>query len=60
VGTAIAPLQLLLSRFGALLENAVGGDAEGVPNAEEPAELVEEGQSDTGIAVPTSRRIMCA
>jgi len=47
---AIAPLQLLLPRFGAVLKDAVGGDAEGVLNAEELAELVEERQSKSGVA----------
>jgi len=46
----IAPLQLFLPRFGVLLEDAVRGDAEGVLQAEELAELVQERQSKTGIA----------
>ena len=46
----IAPLQLFLPRFGTLLEDAVRGDAEGVLDAEELAELVQQRQSKTGIA----------
>ena len=42
--------QLLLQRFGTLLENAVGGDAEGVLDLEELAELVEQRQGETGVA----------
>src|SRR5271157_3134605 len=47
---AIAPLQLFLPRFGALLEDAVGGDADGILDAEELTELVEKWESETGIA----------
>jgi hypothetical protein len=36
--------------LGATLEDAVGGDAEGILDSEELAELVEQGQSKTGIA----------
>ena len=39
--TAIAPLQLFLPRFGALLEDAVSGDADGILDGEELTELVE-------------------
>ena len=38
---AIAARQLLLSRLSALLENAVSGDADGIFDAEERAELIE-------------------
>ena len=47
---AIAPLQLLLPWLGTTLEDAVGGDAEGILDSEELAELIEQGQSKTGIA----------
>src|SRR5258708_308796 len=47
---AIATFQLLLSRLGALLEDAVGGDADGVLDLEELAEFIEHGQSEAGIA----------
>src|ERR1035441_5792895 len=50
LGAAIAPLQLLLPRFRATLEDAVGGDAEGVLDLEKLAEPVQQGQSETGIA----------
>jgi hypothetical protein len=46
---AIAALQLFLPRFGTALEDAVGGDAEGILDGEELAELVEQGQSEAGI-----------
>src|SRR5713226_1800802 len=48
--TTIASLQLFLPRFGALLEDAVGGDADGILDLEELAELIEQRQSKTGIA----------
>jgi hypothetical protein len=41
---------LFLQGFGALLEDAVGGDADGVLDVEELAELVELGQSEAGVA----------
>ena len=50
MGAAIAPFQPLLSRLGATLEDAVGGDAEGILDVEELAELVQQGQSETGVA----------
>src|ERR1700693_278934 len=50
VRVTIAPLQLFRPRFGTLLEDAVRGDAEGVLDAEELAELVQQRQSKTGIA----------
>jgi hypothetical protein len=50
LGTAIAPLQLFLPRFGALFKDAVGGDAEGILEVEELTELVEKWQSKTGVA----------
>src|SRR2546422_631949 len=48
--TTIASLQLFLPRLGALLEDAVGGDADGVLDAEELAELVEQWESEAGVA----------
>ena len=55
LGAAIAPLQLFLPRFGALLEDTVGGNADGILDAEELAELVQERQSKTGIAAQLDR-----
>src|SRR5205823_10346382 len=39
---AIAPFQPLLPRFRAMLEDAVGGDAEGILDRKELAELVKQ------------------
>ena len=50
LGAAIAALQLFLPRFGALFKDAVGGNAESILDVEELAELIEQGQSKTGIA----------
>ena len=50
LGTAIAALQLFLPRFGTLFKDAVGGDADGILDVEELAELVEKWQSEAGIA----------
>src|SRR2546428_4373013 len=47
---AIASLQVFMPRFGALLEDGVGGDADGVLDAEELAELVEQWESEAGVA----------
>src|SRR5436309_11932329 len=47
---AIAPFQPLLPRFRAMLEDAVGGDAEGILECKELAELVKQWQSETGVA----------
>jgi hypothetical protein len=46
----IAPLQLLLARFGAALEDAVGRDAKSILDAEELAELIEQRQGKPGVA----------
>src|SRR2546425_12230479 len=47
---AIPPFQPLLPRFRAMLEDAVGGDAEGILECKELAELVKQWQSETGVA----------
>ncbi|MHB8412527.1 MAG: hypothetical protein ACYDDI_11365 [Candidatus Acidiferrales bacterium] len=49
-GVTIAPLQLSLPRFSVTLKHAVGGDAEGLLEAKELAELIEQRQSETGVA----------
>src|SRR6266567_1186721 len=46
----MAALEFFLQRFSAALENAVGGDAEGIIDFEELTELIEQGQSETGVA----------
>ena len=48
--TAIAALQLLLPWFSTVLEDAVGGHAEGILDVKELTELVEQRQSKTGVA----------
>jgi len=50
LGTAIAPFQPLLPPFRTTLEDTVGGDAEGIFEGEELAELVQQWQSETGVA----------
>ena len=51
LGTVRAALQLFLPRCGALLEDAVGGDADGIRDVEELTELVEKWQSEAGVAM---------
>src|SRR5438128_1258018 len=50
LGAAIAAFQPFLPRFRTTLKDAVGGNAESILDLEELAELVQQGQSKTGVA----------
>jgi len=50
LSAAIALLQPLLPPFRTTFEDTVGGDADGVLDLEELAELIEQRQSETGVA----------
>lgn len=55
LSAAIAALEFLLQRLGVALEHAVGGDAESVLQLEDIAKVIEQGQSEAGIAAQLDR-----